>query len=234
MQAIILTGGKGRRLLPYTTILPKPLMPLGDYPILEVILKQLKNAGFEDIVVSTGYLHEIICAYLYNRKELGMNIRYSHENKPLGTIAPLHLIDDLEENFLVMNGDILTDIDFSRIMDYHLDKKSIATVATFKRNIYVDFGVLGYDQNSKINRFIEKPTYNFDVSMGIYIFNREILNHIPKEVYFGFDDLMNKLLNDNIPVFSYPYEGYWLDIGRPDDYEISIEEFEKNKDKFLK
>jgi len=234
MQAVILAGGKGRRLRPYTTVLPKPLMPIGDYPILEVILRQLEGCGFDEVIISTGYLHEIICAYLKSSNELGINIRYSHETTPLGTIAPLHLIDDLEETFLVMNGDILTDLDFAKFVEYHKEMDALATVATYKRDVNIDFGVLKHNENSQITEFIEKPTYHFDVSMGIYAFQREVLEYVPENEPFGFDNLMYSLIADKAKVYSYPYDGYWLDIGRPDDYEQSIEEFSKNKEKFLR
>jgi len=233
MQAIILAGGKGKRLLPYTTVLPKPLMPIGDHPILEVVLKQLAFSGFDDVIVSTGYLHEIICAYL-NNIDIDLNIRYSHETQPLGTIAPLCLIDDLEDTFLVMNGDILTDLDYIKFMDFHRKKEATATVATYKREISVDFGVLEHNEDMRINKFIEKPEYQFEVSMGIYAFNKEILDFVPKNQPFGFDNLMYALIENDADVYSYPYNGYWLDIGRPDDYERSIQDFEKLKEKFLK
>ena len=142
MQAIILAGGKGRRLLPYTTVLPKPLMPIGDYPIIEVILRQLKHAGFNRISISTGYLHELIHAYLDSNKTLGLKIEYSHEETPLGTIGPLRLIDNLEDTFLVMNGDILTDLDYRKLVESHKKRGAIATVATYQRDVNSDFGVL--------------------------------------------------------------------------------------------
>lgn len=233
MQAIILAGGKGRRLYPYTTVLPKPLMPIGDYPILEVILRQLQKAGFDDVVISTGYLHGLIHAYLEGTGALEIPIRYSHENEPLGTIAPLRLIGELEETFLVMNGDILTDIDYRKLLDYHRDKEALATIATYRRDSKIDFGVLEHDGNNRIRRFQEKPVYHFDVSMGIYVFQREIFEYIPETGQFGFDDLMHALTLRNAAVFSYPFDGYWLDIGRPDDYELSIREFEEHKDRFL-
>jgi len=234
MQAVILAGGKGRRLRPYTTVLPKPLMPIGDYPILEVILRQLDRCGFDEVIISTGYLHEIICAYLKTSTDIDLKIRYSHETTPLGTIAPLHLIDGLEDDFLVMNGDILTDLDYLKFMEYHKKSGGLATIAAYQRDVNIDFGVLKRDENSKITEFIEKPTYHFDVSMGIYAFRKEILEHVPENEHFGFDNLMYTLIDEKKDVFSYPYDGYWLDIGRPDDYERSIEEFDKNKEKFLK
>lgn len=235
MQAIILAGGRGRRLLPYTTVLPKPLMPIGDYSILEVILRQLKYYGFDDITISTGYLHELICAYINtNNKNIGINVKFVHENEPLGTIGPLHLIPHLDDTFLVMNGDILTDLDYRKLIAAHHRKKAIATIATYKRDVNVDFGVLEHDQDLRIHTFKEKPVFNFEVSMGIYILNKEILTFVPDKSAFGFDQLMYALTAKKAAVYSYPYKGYWLDIGRPDDYERSILEFEQNKEKFLK
>jgi NDP-mannose synthase len=233
MQAIILAGGKGRRLLPYTTVLPKPLMPIGDYAILEVILRQLKHAGFKKVTISTGYLHELIHAYIDSNKSLGLKITYAHEETPLGTIGPLRLIKKLDDDFLVMNGDILTDIDYTALIAAHKKQKAIATVATYQRDTHIDFGVLEKDKKNRIIAFREKPTYHFTVSMGIYVLSKKILEFVPKDTPFGFDQLMYALTETGAPVFSYPHDGYWLDIGRPDDYARSIEEFEKYKDRFL-
>jgi NDP-sugar pyrophosphorylase family protein len=233
MQAIILAGGKGRRLMPYTTVLPKPLMPIGDYPILEVILRQLKHCGFERVTISTGYLHELIHAYLDSNKTLGLDISYAHEDTPLGTIGPLRLIDQLDDTFLVMNGDILTDISYRDLIASHHKNHAIATVATYQRDVNIDFGVLEKDENRKITGFTEKPTFHFDVSMGVYVFSKKILEYVPKGEPFGFDQLMYALIAEKEAVFSYPHTGYWLDIGRPDDYARSIEEFERYKDRFL-
>ncbi len=209
-------------------------MPIGDYPILEVILRQLKYYGFDDVTISTGYLHELIRAYVDNRKNLDLDIKYVHEDAPLGTIGPLNLIQNIDENFLMMNGDILTDLNYRELMNAHLQKNAIATIATYQRDINSDFGVLEYDTELKIHSFREKPTFHFNVSMGVYIFNKEIVNLIPKHTSFGFDHLMYSLTAEKSPVYSFPYEGYWLDIGRQDDYERSIREFEQNKDKFLR
>jgi NDP-mannose synthase len=233
MQAIILAGGKGRRLMPYTTVLPKPLMPIGDYPIIEVILKQLKRCGFSKVTICTGYLHELIHAYLDSNKTLGLQISYTHEEIPLGTIGPLRLIENLADTFLVMNGDILTDLDYRKLINFHKTHGAIATVATYKRDVNIDFGVLEHNTEQKIVAFREKPTFHFDVSMGVYVFSRRVLDYVPADVPFGFDQLMYALTGHNEEVYSYPHTGYWLDIGRPDDYARSIEEFERYKDRFL-
>ncbi|MDD1657514.1 MAG: NTP transferase domain-containing protein [Methanomicrobiales archaeon] len=233
MQAVILAGGRGRRLLPYTTVLPKPLMPIGDHPILEVILRQLERAGFTDVIISTGYLHELIQAYLAGNPHPGLSLRCSHEPEPLGTIGPLHLIPDLAETFMVMNGDILTDLNYCRLVEAHRKKGALATIATYTREVKVDFGVLEYGKDLKIRAFREKPVNQFDVSMGIYVFQREVLDLVPRGEPFGFDQLMHTLVQRGDPVFSYPFDGYWLDIGRPDDYARAMEEFEKYRDRFL-
>jgi len=233
MQAIILAGGKGRRLLPYTTVLPKPLMPIGDYPIIEVILRQLKNCGFSRISICTGHLHELIHAYLDSNKTLGLNIEYSHEERPLGTIGPLRLIKNPDDTFLVMNGDILTDLDYRKLVNEHKKSGAIATVATYQRDVNSDSGVLERNSENRIIAFREKPTFHFDVSMGIYVFSKRVLEYVPAKTPFGFDQLMYTLIEKNEVVNSFPHAGYWLDIGRPDDYARSIEEFEQLKDRFL-
>jgi NDP-sugar pyrophosphorylase family protein len=233
MQAIILAGGKGRRLLPYTTVLPKPLMPIGDYPIIEVILRQLKHSGFGKVTICTGYLHELIHAYLDSNHTLGLNISYTHENVPLGTIGPLRLIENLDDTFLVMNGDILTDLNYQDLINTHKKRRAAVTIATYERDVNIDFGVLEKDKDHKIVAFREKPTYHFDVSMGVYVFSKKILDYVPFDEPFGFDQLMYALTAKKEEVYSYPHSGYWLDIGRPDDYARSIEEFERNKDRFL-
>jgi len=232
-QAVILAGGKGRRLLPYTTVLPKPLMPIGEYPILEVILRQLERAGFSDVIICTGYLHEIIRSYLAQSHHPGLSIRCTHEEEPLGTIGPLRLIDGLDDTFLVMNGDILTDLDYRKLLVAHRRRKGMATIATYHREVKVDFGVLEPDPEGRIRAFREKPTYPFDVSMGIYAFQKEILRFVPRERAFGFDELMLAMIAGEAPVYAYPHSGYWLDIGRPDDYERSIVEFGRYRDLFL-
>jgi NDP-sugar pyrophosphorylase family protein len=233
MQAVILAGGKGRRLLPYTTVLPKPLMPIGEYPIIEVILRQLKRNGFTRITICTGYLHELIHAYLDTNRNIDMRLEYTHEQESLGTIGPLRLIENLDDTFLVMNGDILTDIDYQSLFKTHKKSGAIATVATYQRDVNIDFGVLERNDKNRITAFREKPTFHFDVSMGIYVFSKRILDYVPIGTLFGFDQLMYILIEKNEIISSYPFRGYWLDIGRPDDYARSIEEFERLKSRFL-
>lgn len=234
MQAIILAGGKGKRLHPYTTVLPKPLMPIGDYPILEVVVRQLEHAGFTDIIISTGYLDALIRAYIEGRPSRYGPIRFSHETTPLGTIGPLHLIKNLEERFLVINGDILTDLNYQDLLLYHDTQGCAATIATYSRQVKTDFGILEYNSDNRITTFMEKPVLSYQVSMGVYILSRSILKIVPKGEPFGFDDLMKNMLAKEWKVTSYPFHGFWLDIGRPDDYTQALDQFEKNPGLFLK
>lgn len=233
MRAIIMAGGKGERLRPYTTVIPKPLMPIGDVAILEVVILQLKKAGFDRITITVNYLGKLIEAYVGDGSRFGIPVDFIYEDKPLSTIGPLAFIKDLKETFLVMNGDILSNIDFKELMDFHKDKNAKATIATYKRDLKVDFGVLKYDKDRKIDKFIEKPEYHYDVSMGIYIFEPEILEYITKGKPYGVDSLVLDMIEKKDAVYSYNFDGYWLDIGRPDDYEIAIEKFKMQREEFL-
>jgi len=233
MKTIILAGGRGRRLEPYTTVLPKPLMPIGDMPILEIIVRQLRKEGFSQVILAVGYLGELIEAFLGDGKKYGLKISYSREEKSLSTMGPLSLIDGLEETFLVINGDTLTDLKYSELVKYHKGKGGIATLATYHRDVRIDFGVARYARDNRMNGFIEKPTYEYEVSMGIYVFEPEILRYIPKGKSLGFDELMTTVMENNEKVYCYPFDGYWLDIGRQEDYQRAVREFEEMKGRFL-
>ncbi|MEI7475169.1 MAG: sugar phosphate nucleotidyltransferase [bacterium] len=233
-RAIILAGGLGKRLQPYTLVLPKPLMPIGEYPILEVVIRQLAYNGFDHLTMCVNHQAELFMAFFGNGDKWGIKIDYSIEDKPLGTIAPLKLINSLPENFLIMNGDILTDIDFNDLYQTHINNKNIFTIASAERVEQIEYGVLDSNENSKLIGFSEKPKLNYLVSMGIYVANRDILGLIPLKQKYGFDDLMNTLLKEANNPSIYKYDGNWLDIGRPDDYVKAIDEFENNKTKFLK
>lgn len=233
MKAIILAGGKGRRLAPYTTVLPKPLMPIGEMPILEVILRQLKNHSCEEVILAVGHLSELLMAFFNDGSKLGLKINYSIEEKPLGTAGALRLIRNLDEPFIVMNGDILTDLNYSDLYKFHQAQKGVATIATYERSVKIDFGVMETDKDDLVDKYIEKPIINYKVSMGIYIFDPEVMNFIKPDTYFDFPDLVKLLINEGKKVVSYLFRGYWLDIGRPDDYEKAINEFELRKNIFL-
>lgn len=233
-RAIILAGGKGTRLKPYTSVLPKPLMPIGDYPILEVIIKQLAYYGFNHITIAVNHQADLIKTFFQDGLKWGINIDYSLEHKSLSTMGPLRLIKDLPENFLVMNGDVLTDLDFSQFYEYHITNNSIFTISSFRREIKSEFGVLEIDKNELLKNFKEKPIVEYDVSMGIYMSSKKVLDYIPKDTFYGFDDLMIDLIKNQVNPKVKKFNGYWLDIGRPDDYIRAIEEFDKKLNIFLR
>lgn len=232
-RAVILAGGKGTRLRPYTVVLPKPLMPIGEYPILEVIIRQLISAGIDHITLAVNHQAEIIRAFFQNGERWGIRIDYSLEDQPLGTMGPLTLIKDLPENFLVMNGDVLTDLDFVAFHDEHIEKKSIFTISSKRREQRIDYGVLDANDNGVLTGFREKPVVEYEVSMGVYMVSAEAMSFIAKNKPYGFDNLMLDLLAADKPAHVRSFDGYWLDIGRPDDYMKAIEEFETMKSKFI-
>ena len=226
MRAIILAGGKGTRLRPYTTLIPKPLVPLGGkYSILEIIIMQLVDSGFTHITLAVNHLSQLIMAYFGDGERLGVKIDYSLEEGELSTIGPLTLIEDLPEDFLVMNGDILCDLNYKTFFDAHVKAKSKISVSAFRREVKIDFGVLHYDEQGRLTEFQEKPEYDFDVSMGIYCINRAVIEALPRGKKYGFDNLMLDGIEKKQSIDIRPFSGYWLDIGRPDDYEYADENF---------
>ncbi|OEU79361.1 MAG: nucleoside-diphosphate-sugar pyrophosphorylase [Desulfobulbaceae bacterium C00003063] len=226
MRAIILAGGKGSRLLPYTTVIPKPLMPVGDRPILEIIIRQLKYYGFSRVTMAVGYLAELIEAYFSDGNKYGIKIDYSREDKPLGTIGALSLIDGLDRTFLVMNGDVLTNLNYCKLVEFHEMNNAVATIATYNKEIKIDLGVLEMDEGFRLKQYTEKPTLKYKVSMGIYVFEPEILSFIDPNGYLDFPDLVVDLIKAGRKVIAFPFDGYWLDIGRHEDHLRAQEEFE--------
>ncbi|MEQ9000828.1 MAG: sugar phosphate nucleotidyltransferase [Coleofasciculus sp. B1-GNL1-01] len=235
MQALILAGGRGTRLHPYTTVLPKPLMPVGDYPILEIILRQLKGAGITDVILAVGYLSQLLEAFFQKGERLGLNISYSFEERALGTAGPIALaMDQLEDDFLVMNGDLMTTLKYQNIMAFHQDQGAAATIGIYQRDVKVDFGVLETDAQGKLVRYVEKPTYHFDVSMGVNVLKKNAIQpYLKVGEYLDIPDLMRKLCQDGHPVHCYRESCYWLDIGRMDDYRTATEIFESRQAEFL-
>jgi len=228
MRAIILAGGKGTRLRPYTTTIPKPLVPVGDMAIMEIVVRQLQGCGFDHLTVAVNHGAQLIRAYFGDGQQWNVRMDYSMEDRPLSTIGPLRLIPDLPEHFLVMNGDVLTDIDYAALVRAHIESGAIGTVATYERDTKIDFGVLKYDgDRNRITGFVEKPIEHFSVSMGVYAFSRRIMQFIPVGQPFGFDHLMLKLIAENQDIRAHPFAGYWLDIGRPDDYDRANNEFDQ-------
>lgn len=219
MEAVILAGGQGTRLKPYTADLPKPLVPVGQRPIIEILLGQFRKAGVTRVHLAVNHLAHLVESVVGDGDRYGLEIKYSIEDEPLSTVAPLKLITGLPEHFLVANGDILSDIDVARLYQHHLEAGASLTVATYRRFEKVDFGVLEVSSGGDVTGFREKPIHSLCVSMGIYVFSRSVLDLVPAGTAFGFDDLMHLLLKRGDRVCAYPYDGYWLDIGRPDDYE---------------
>jgi NDP-sugar pyrophosphorylase family protein len=230
---VILAGGKGTRLAPYTTVFPKPLMPVGDMPILEIVLRQLRHYGFRDVVISVGHLAELLVAFFGDGSKWGLKIRYVSEDQPLGTMGPLKLVEGLDRPFMVMNGDLLTDIDYAALLAYHVGHGCEATVSVVPRQIQVSLGVLEYDGQQRLTGFREKPTTTYHASMGIYAFNPSVLDLIPAGRHYGFDTLMLDMLKAGRGVKVRPFDGMWLDIGRPEDYAVANETVQKHRERFL-
>ena len=233
-RVIILAGGKGTRLKPYTTVFPKPLMPIGDMPILEVVLRQLKSFGFEKITLSVNHLADLIQTFFGNGNKLGLDISYCMEDTPLGTAGSISLVKDITEHFLVMNGDLLTTLDYGAMMRSHIDSKATATIGVFPREVKIDFGVLELGEKGQLLQYKEKPRFEFIVSMGVNAFHKSALDFIPKSQYLDIPALMMNLKNAGKQVLTYRSECQWLDIGRPDDYEAATIEFERSKEKYLR
>jgi len=233
MKAVILAGGKGRRLKPYTLTIPKPLVPVGDYSILEIVIRRLKKFGFRNIVLAVNHMNELIESYFKDGRRFGVKIEYSIEKKALGTAGPLSLIDKISDEFLVMNGDILTDLNFAELVAYHKKSGQAATVVSAKKNVPIDLGVLEVADDSKIRGYTEKPTLSYDVSTGIYIFNRKVTSYVKKNRHFDLPDLIRLLIKKGEDVKVYPFKGRWFDIGTPSDYQEAQRVFNKGKDIFL-
>ena len=232
MRAGILAGGKGTRLAPYTTVFPKPLMPIGEMPILEIVLRQLAHHGIQDITLAVGYLAELLMAYCGDGSKFGLRLDYSREELPLGTAGPISLIEDIQETFLVMNGDLLTTIDYSAMWKYHEERGAIATLASYRREVKIDLGVIESEEGW-VKDYIEKPTYHYAVSTGIYIFNPEVLKYVERGMRLDLPELILRLIHAGEKVNIYNFDGYWLDIGRHDDYDSAVQEFSAHRNEFL-
>lgn len=230
MEALILAGGQGTRLKPYTTIIPKPLMPIGDMPILEIVLRQLAAEGFRKVYLSVNHLAELIRTFFGNGGKLGLKIEYLYESQPLGTMGPLRLIKKFPERLLIVNGDTLTDLSYRRFIEYHSSDGGVLTIASHRREVRIDFGVLQIDEKARrVKGFKEKPVIDYRVCMGVNAVTRGILDYVPEGRRFGFDELVCTLLEKKKRIGTYVHDGYWLDIGRHDDYEKANEEFDRER-----
>ena len=236
MKAVVLAGGKGARLAPYTRVLPKPLLPVGDRPILEIIVGQLRDAGVADIVLATGHLSGLIETYFGDGGSLGVNITYSHEEAALGTVGPLASIDGLDETFIVMNGDVLTSPLYAELVAAHAESGATATVASRLQGIDVDYGVLRLDGSDagprRITRVDEKPHFSWPVSMGIYAFEPTVLDFIERDTRLDFPELMTRLIAAGELVSAYEHAGYWMDIGQLHHLEAAVRDYEGDAEDF--
>jgi NDP-sugar pyrophosphorylase family protein len=231
---VILAGGKGTRLKPYTTSLPKPLMPVGEYPILDILLRQLGSQGFNRITLAVGHLAGLIQAYFKEGQDWGVDLEYSYETTPLGTAGPIARLPREEKALLVLNGDLLTTLDFAQLVRFHYENRSVATIGTKRRTETVQFGVIETGQNGLITQYKEKPNLDYLVSMGIYVFSPAVRDYIPRSQKFDFPELVQRLLDNRQRVLAYESDAYWMDIGRPDDYQRANEDFPNMQQAFLK
>jgi NDP-sugar pyrophosphorylase family protein len=235
MKAVILAGGKGTRLSPYTTVFPKPLMPIDGMPILEVVVRQLAHFGIKDLIFAVSRQSEpLLSAYFGDGSQFRVKVAYAREEEPLGTVGPLSRMRNLPPSFLVMNGDILTTLDYGRLIRYHEQRKPMITIAMSQKKVPIDFGVLEFDQANRLAHYREKPVLSYSVSMGIYVFDREVLNWIPRDRYFDFPNLIQKLLRKGQRILCYPNQDFWLDIGRHEDYEEAQKRFQKMRKRLLR
>ena len=215
----MLAGGLGTRLHPFTLTIPKALVPIGAHPIVEIVIRRLASAGFDRVTLAVNHQADLLRAYLGDGERWGVALRYSLETTALGTVGPLTLLHDLPDHFLVMNADVLTDLDLGAFLDAHASSGAALSVAAAQRSHAVDFGVLESDAAGRLTAFREKPVIPYQVSMGVYGLTRAVLDRIPRARPFGFDELLHALMNDRTPVHVHGHRGYWLDIGRPDDYQ---------------
>lgn len=233
-RAIILAGGKGTRLQPFTAHFPKPLVPLGDTPVIEVLIRWLIQNGITDVTLTLGHLAELIRAYFDHRKQLAdqITLRFVQEEEPTGTAGSISLVKDLTDTFLVLNGDLLTNLDLQALIQFHKEQNAILTVAAHRRDVKVDLGVLEFDSNMRITDYKEKPETTYHVSMGIYVYEPTVLAYIQSGTYLDFPNLVLRLLENGEKVCAYPADCLWLDIGRPSDYALAQELFENQRKNF--
>ena len=227
MQAIILAGGEGTRLRPYTTVLPKPLVPVGEHPIAEIIVRQLKRDGFDRIVFAVHHLAELIQAFFGDGKRWGVTITYSRETRPLGTAGPIGLVEPLDESFLVMNGDVLTTLDYRALMEAHRAHGGIATLTTCRKEVPVSLGVVEVSPERTLTGYTEKPTLHYQVSMGIYVLSRRVTGLIPRDRPFDLPDLMKALVERGETVHCHEVVDDWFHLTRPEDFE-RVQTFERD------
>lgn len=235
MKAIILAGGKGSRLYPYTALLPKPLMPLGDSPILEVLLNRLRATGIDEVFITVSHLGHLIEAFFGNGSRFGLNIRYSFEKEPLGTAGPMAaVLDELGDDFVLTNGDLLTTLDIGSMIQTHLACKTEVTIGLYKREIKIDFGLVEVDTEMRMVRYREKPSYTHLVSMGLYVLNAAAVRpFVAPDTHLDMPNLLERMVAAGRNVRGFQNECFWLDIGRPEDFALAQQLVEKEPNRFL-
>ncbi len=234
MRAVVLAGGQGRRLAPYSTVFPKALMPIGEIPILEIVLRQLRHFGVRRVTLAVGHLSELIRAYLENYRSRfeGLDIDFVHETEPTGTAGSLASVRGLDGTFLAMNGDVLTTLDYAALLDHHRRSSAALTIATCPKQVHVDLGVVEPGPTGDVVAYREKPTLSYRVSMGIYVYEPRALRFIVPGRYLDFPDLVGRMLTEGERVSAFLWEGYWLDIGRPEDFEAATKAFGEDPERF--
>jgi len=233
LDAVVLVGGRGTRLAPYTADLPKPLVPIGGMPVLEVLVRRLRACGVHRTVMAVGHLGSLIMAHFGDGSRFGVSIEYSVEDQPLGTAGPLSLVTGVSDPFLVVNGDLLTDLDFGVMVEHHHASGALATIGLFAREERIELGVIETDSRDRVTGYIEKPTYQYRASMGAYVFGRRALGFVPAATRFDLPDLVRAMIAAGEHVSGFEHKGYWLDIGRPGDYERAQRDFESMRDRLL-
>jgi NDP-mannose synthase len=234
MRAVVMAGGRGTRLAPFTTVLPKPLMPLHDRPIIDVILLQLVAAGIDAVHVSVGHLGSLIEAWVRDHEDYGIPLSFVYEAEPLGTAGALKLAAPEAGTFIALNGDILTTLSFTDLAEAHQRSDSIATIAVNERSVAIDYGVVHSDSEGRLIGLEEKPKIDYTVSMGVYAFDARIAEHIRPDERIDFPDLLLRVLEEGERVSVFPFDGYWRDIGNTEDYAAAVDDFAAAPELFIR
>jgi NDP-sugar pyrophosphorylase family protein len=235
MKAIVMAGGKGSRLHPYSALFPKPLMPVGEMPVLELLLRQLKQAGVEEAFLAVNHLRHLIEAFFGDGSRMGLRLRYTVEDKPLGTAGPIGaVLDQLGKQFVMTNGDLLTTLDISTMIRFHREHEADATMGVYPREVKIEFGLVDVDSQMRLLDYREKPSYRHLVSMGIYVLNAAaVRGYIEPNTHLDMPDLLQKLVRAGREVRCFQAECFWLDIGSPQDFARAQEIYAENPQVFL-
>ena len=235
MKAIILAGGKGSRLYPFSAVLPKPLMPLGEMPVLEVLLRQLAHVGVDHAILAVNHMRHLIEAFFGDGSRFGLRIEYSGEDKPLGTAGPMGaVLDRMDDDFVLVNGDLLTTLDIGQMIAAHRAAAADATIGVFEREVKVEFGLIDVDADMRMVGYREKPSQRQLVSMGLYVLHKESVRpFVRANEYLDMPQLMVTMMQSGRSVLCHRQDCFWLDIGRPEDFAVAQKIFEDNQEKFL-